>query len=127
MHHHDLRRPIVNPRAAVPVIGSAKSVDDVVVVDVSGNCPAAFVSDDTAFFSTTYHTSILYLNTLSYKDFLLSSNTDSKPKTYRINPFITKSLPNVGIFQYVIIIDASNDLATLPRCKKDQSENMEIL
>ena len=45
---HDLRRPISKPKAAFPVIGRAKLLDDV-VVDVSGNCTAAFVSDDTAF------------------------------------------------------------------------------
>src|ERR687888_301261 len=76
MHHHDLRRPIVNPRAAVPVIGSAKSVDDVVVVDVSGNCPAAFVSDDTAFFSTTY----LILTMISpLSPFLMVIETTPRP------------------------------------------------
>jgi hypothetical protein len=46
MLSHDLMKPIANPRAAVPVIGSAKLPDE---VEVSGNCPAAFVSVDTAF------------------------------------------------------------------------------
>ena len=41
-------KPIVKATAAVPVIGSAKLGDDA-VVDVSGNCPAAFVSVDRAF------------------------------------------------------------------------------
>jgi hypothetical protein len=45
-HRHALRRAIANPRAPLPVIGSAKLVDD---VDVSGNYPAAFVSVDAAF------------------------------------------------------------------------------
>jgi hypothetical protein len=36
-------KPIVNPRAPVPVIGSAK------FVDVVGNCPTTFVIVDTAF------------------------------------------------------------------------------
>jgi hypothetical protein len=43
---HDLIKPIANPRAAVPVIGSAKLID---VAVASGICPAAFVSVDTAF------------------------------------------------------------------------------
>jgi hypothetical protein len=46
---HDLMKPIAKPRAALPVIGSAKLVDDD-VVDVSGGIyPAAFVSVDRAF------------------------------------------------------------------------------
>jgi hypothetical protein len=45
--HHPLIKPIANPMAALPVIGSARLVDGIVYA--TGICPAAVVSVDTAF------------------------------------------------------------------------------
>jgi hypothetical protein len=41
---HALIKPIANPRAPVPVIGSAKLLDDDVVVDMRGSCPTTFTA-----------------------------------------------------------------------------------
>jgi hypothetical protein len=62
---HDLRKPIANPKAPLPVIGSARFVDDVVVmVDVIGNCADAFVSVDIAFWDAIWSLSQLIFTIL---------------------------------------------------------------